>query len=547
MATPTVLQFMQKTAEDQQLQQQLGTLLGVGDGDISSQAELDVAEAEALKGDRAPAVVDFAARLGFVFSVEELRTIVDAFQRYQVGEISEEELGKLLGLSTQDKATQENLPSIKQAVELIYRGTRYHKIDGRLVPIGQPIPSKTPKVLQFMQKTAEDQRLRQQLGAILGVGDGDISSQIELDLAEAEALMGDRAPAVVKFAAKQGFVFSVEELRATVDAFQRYQTGEISEEELEKLIGLSTQDQAAHESLPSVKQTVELLYRGTRYQKIDGRLIPVGQPIPSKAPKVLQFMQKTAENQRLRQQLGSILGVGDGDISSQIEIDVAEAEALKGDRAPAVVKFAAKQGFVFSVEELRATVDAFQRYQMGEISEEELEKLIGLSTQDQTSQESLPSVKQTVELLYRGTRYQKIDGRLVPIGKPGQPTKPQVLQFMQKTAEDERLRQQLGALLGVGDGDISNQAEVDVNEAEALTGERAPAVVGFAAKQGFVFSVEELRTTVDAFQRYQAGELSDDEFAKLIGLSSLNQDSKESFPAIKKIVDFVQRSIRNRK
>src|ERR671932_121558 len=73
MATPTVLQFMQKTAEDQRLQQQLGTLLGVGDGDISSQAELDVPEAEALKGDRAPTVVDFAARLGFVFSVPSKR------------------------------------------------------------------------------------------------------------------------------------------------------------------------------------------------------------------------------------------------------------------------------------------------------------------------------------------------------------------------------------------------------------------------------------------------------------------------------------------
>ena len=145
MATPKVLQFMQKTAEDQNLQQQLGAILGVGDGDISSQAALDVEEAEALKGDRAPAVVEFAAKQGFEFSVEELRTMVDAFQRYQAGELSDAELAKLMGLSTQDRLSQESLSSIKKAVELIYRGQRYHKIDGRLVPVGQSPQSKTPK------------------------------------------------------------------------------------------------------------------------------------------------------------------------------------------------------------------------------------------------------------------------------------------------------------------------------------------------------------------------------------------------------------------
>jgi uncharacterized protein YihD (DUF1040 family) len=402
----------------------------------------------------------------------------------------------------------------------------------------------TPTVLQFMQKTAQDEGLRQQLGAILGVGDGDISSQAQLDVEEAEALKGDRAPAVVEFAAKQGFGFSVEELRTVVDAFQRYQAGELTDAQLAKLVGLSSQDSVSQESLPAIAKAVELVYRGTRYQKIDGRLVPIGQPQTSN---VLQFMQKTAQDEGLRQQLGAILGVGDGDISSQAQLDVEEAAALKGDRAPAVVEFAAKQGFGFSVEELRTVVDAFQRYQAGELTDAQLAKLVGLSSQDSVSQESLPAIAKAVELVYRGTRYQKIDGRLVPIGQPTQPKMSKVLQFMQKTAEDERLRQQLGAILGVGDGDISSQAALDVEEAEALKGDRAPAVVEFAAKQGFGFSVEELRTVVDAFQRYQAGELTDDDFAKLIGLSSLNQQSKESFPSIKKIVDFVQRSIRSRK
>ncbi len=331
---------------------------------------------------------------------------MDAFQRYQAGELSDAELAKLMGLSNQDQFFQESLSSLKQTVELIYRGQRYHKIDGRLVPVGQSPQSKTPKVLQFMQKTAEDQHFKQQLGAILGVGDGDISSQAALDVEEAEALKGDRAPAVVEFAAKQGFEFSVEELRTMVDAFQRYQAGELSDAELAKLIGLSSQDQVSQESLSSINKTVELIYRGQRYQKIDGRLVPVAQSQQPKTPKVLQFMQKTAEDQQLKQQLGAILGVGDGDISSQAALDIEEAEALKGDRAPAVVEFAAKQGFEFSVEELRTMVDAFQRYQSGELSDEDFSKLIGLSGQDKGNLQ-LPSFKKLVDFVSRGIRNRK--------------------------------------------------------------------------------------------------------------------------------------------
>lgn len=94
-----------------------------------------------------------------------------------------------------------------------------------------------------------------------------------------------------------------------------------------------------------------------------------------------------------------------------------------------------------------------------------------------------------------------------------------VLQFMQKTAEDEALRQQLEALLGVGDGNISSEAELDAAETEALKGERAPVVAAFAAQNGFTFSAHDLVTVVDAFQRHQSGALSDAEFASLIGVS----------------------------
>jgi hypothetical protein len=91
-----------------------------------------------------------------------------------------------------------------------------------------------------------------------------------------------------------------------------------------------------------------------------------------------------------------------------------------------------------------------------------------------------------------------------------------VLEFMQKTAEDEALRQQLEALLGVGDGNISSAAELDAAESEAL-GERAPLVAEFAAKNGYDFSVDDLLAVVDAFQKYQSGDMSDEDFAELIG------------------------------
>jgi len=89
---------------------------------------------------------------------------------------------------------------------------------------------------------------------------------------------------------------------------------------------------------------------------------------------------------------------------------------------------------------------------------------------------------------------------------------------MQKTAEDEALRQQLETLLGVGDGNMSSEAELDAAETEALKGERAPMVAAFATQNGFAFAAEDLVTVVDAFQKHQSGELSDAEFAVLVGV-----------------------------
>lgn len=104
MAPATVLRFMRKTAEDEALRQQLETLLGVGDGNISSEAELDAAETEALKGERAPMVAAFATQNGFAFSVEDLVTVVDAFQKHQSGELSDAEFSVLVGVLRSEDA-----------------------------------------------------------------------------------------------------------------------------------------------------------------------------------------------------------------------------------------------------------------------------------------------------------------------------------------------------------------------------------------------------------------------------------------------------------
>jgi hypothetical protein len=122
MATTTVLQFMQKTAEDEALRQQLEALLGVGDGNISSEVELDAMETEALKGERAPIVTEFAVQNGFPFSVDELITVVNAFQQYQAGETSADDFAALMGVSSRGKGTGDSLAVITKPLK---RLTRY--------------------------------------------------------------------------------------------------------------------------------------------------------------------------------------------------------------------------------------------------------------------------------------------------------------------------------------------------------------------------------------------------------------------------------------
>lgn len=122
MATTTVLQFMQKTADDAALRQQLEALLGVGDGDISSEAELDPQESEALKGERAPVVTEFAAKNGYSFSVDDLVAVVDAFQKHQNGELSDAEFGAVLGVSAVAPQHEGGLKRLSRYLTKTYLG-----------------------------------------------------------------------------------------------------------------------------------------------------------------------------------------------------------------------------------------------------------------------------------------------------------------------------------------------------------------------------------------------------------------------------------------
>jgi len=91
-----VISFMLKTAEDAALKQEVASLLGVGDGDISSIMELDADEAKALKGKPGEAIINRAAKYGFNFSIDDLLMVVEAFEQRQSGQISQKEFAQKL-------------------------------------------------------------------------------------------------------------------------------------------------------------------------------------------------------------------------------------------------------------------------------------------------------------------------------------------------------------------------------------------------------------------------------------------------------------------
>lgn len=113
MATASVIQFMKTTAANEDIRLKLEELLGVGDGDISTVSTLDSEESAALKG-KGPLVTEFAAQQGFTFSVDELSTVIEAFEGYQSGRLSEQDFKAAFGADV-----PKNLPPLKRMVKFL--------------------------------------------------------------------------------------------------------------------------------------------------------------------------------------------------------------------------------------------------------------------------------------------------------------------------------------------------------------------------------------------------------------------------------------------
>lgn len=382
MTHKAVIQFFEATATDKSLRDDLSNVLGVGDGDISSAEELDSDEAQALLGKRGVLVTAFAEKRGYKFTLAELNSVVSVVQQYQRGVLSEQDFSRVMGWESPPEQVSAQLESVGSAVEMVYRGVKYS--------VNRSEES-AHQVLQFMKRTSEDPDFREQLQAILAVGDGDISDFSQLDTEEAEALTGARGALVAEFAARHGYLFTLSDLLAVTDAFQRVQSGELTEDEFQKFLSLEANSK---EFFPFIQSVVTMTYKGVKYSA----------PVVSKASDntlpVVRFMECSGVDPTVREQLMHIIG-GDGNISSPSELDSEEAIALGGERSKQIVKLGAEHGYRFTVSDLSAVVDAFQLVNDGELSMESCARILGLGRANET----VGKVKKTAGMIYRGVRY----------------------------------------------------------------------------------------------------------------------------------------------
>ena len=382
-------------------------------------------------------------------------------------------------------------------------------------------------VLQFLEATSKDDSLRSDLAGIIGVGDGDISTADALDQDEIRALLGARGVLAATFADQQGYKFTVAELNVVIGVIQRYQAGELSEADFNAALGLQGAGPQTQERLKAAGKSVGIVYRGIRYEK------EVKEDI-NNAPQVMQFMHKTAEDDSLREQLKTILGVGDGDISNFAELDQAEEQALKSERGALVAEFAAKQGFLFTMADLFAVTDAFQRVQSGEMSEDAFKKYLRLSGQ---TSDLFPFIQKVSELTYKGFRY------ATAIPSPGQDNTLQVVRFMEASKADPKLREELQAIVG-GDGDISDPTQLDAEEARSLIGDRSSRIVDLGAAHGFRFTVSDLSAVVGAFQLVETGELPLDNCMRILGLKGAGTNGESGLADVASTAGRIYRGVR---
>lgn len=353
-------------------------------------------------------------------------------------------------------------------------------------------------VVQFLEKTSSEDSLRQDVATLLGIGDGDVSSAAELDKEEAEALTGGRGVLVAAFAGQKGFSFSVAELNAVVGVFQRFTAGELTSSEFSAALGLGD----AAPAMEAVGESLSLVYRGIPYRSSKST---------TAGSQVLEFMKATSENEALRFELQGILDTGDGDISNFSELDEEEVEALKSGRGVLVAEFAARNGFMFTMADLFAVVDAFQRLSSGELTEDAFLKFLQL---DVGSKDFFPFIQTVTQMTYKGVSYDKA------VSSAAQDNTLPVVKFMERTQSDAGLREKLQGIIG-GDGDISDPAQLDAEETLGLSGERSQQIVDLGAENGFRFSVADLSAVVEAFELVNAGKMGLDDCQRILGLGSV--------------------------
>jgi hypothetical protein len=358
-------------------------------------------------------------------------------------------------------------------------------------------------VVQFLEATSKDEVLREGLAGILGVGDGDISNASEMDQEEAGALLGQRSVLVSTFAEQSGYAFTVAELKAVIGVFQRYRAGELSEAEFSSALGLGSASTLAADQLDALGETVGMVYLGVKYDVRKGQ---------RSTPQVLDFMKKTAEDTEFQKQLKEILNVGDGDISDFSALDAEEVEALQGSRGALVAEFAASHGYVFTLSDLLAVTEAFQRVQSGQLTSDEFDKFLNLSVK---SKDFFPFIENVVSMTYKGFSYSNA------VASKSQDNTLAVVRFMERSDSDETLQRQLVEVLG-GDGNISNPAELDLDEASALGSDRSKQIVDLGAEHGFRFTEADLSAVVGAFQLVNDGKLSMDSCTRILGLGKSN-------------------------
>jgi Ca2+-binding EF-hand superfamily protein len=382
MAHKAVIQFLQATSTDKSLRDGLSSLIGVGDGDISSAKELDAEEAQALLGKRGVLVTAFAEDHGYKFTLAELNTVVSVVQQYQKGTLSEKDFLRVMGWESLPDQGTIKLESVGSAVEMVYRGVKFSASQGG---------ESAHQVLQFMQKTSDDEEFREQLKAILEVGDGDVSDFSKLDADELQALTGARGALVAEFAARHGFLFTMSDLLAVTNAFQRVQSGELTEDEFQKFLSLEANSKAY---FPSIQNVVTMTYKGVKYSS------PVVSKANDNSLPVVRFMESSGVDPAIREKLMAIIG-GDGDISSPDALDSGEAAAMESERGKQIVKLGAEYGYRFTLADLSAVVGAFQLVNGGKLSMESCVRILGLGKASDT----VTNAKKAAGMIYRGVRY----------------------------------------------------------------------------------------------------------------------------------------------